>query len=425
MTNKHIINSFFILIFITSFDIIFQENMPTPWLYSTLKIFDEVYIILFLFYTIATTRGRNNKGILKWVFVFFIVGVVGNYMSHSSVKVTFLGAYSTIKSILLFWCLTQYDFSWDDFSQLKKMFMALFPIVVLSYLFDILIPTFRSDIGIVAQAEDIRMGLRSLGGLFNRFTCATLYTLFFFLVTRYYSDVKMLKCKSLLSVFMYVSTFKIKDIIGFLIAFSISIFKKFKSKYIVLVGTVLYGSFFMYQSFMPEHYDQYFNSDDDGNVARVVLVYTSFRILIDNMPFGVGFGMFASPTSQQIESPIYQKYYINHVYGLNYESDGGCFMSDTFWPMIFGETGLLGTLVYLIILYKAFGSYIKGFLKDTSDKRYVMPAFFFIVFLGSSLGKPVFSGPPHSLVVWGIAGIFYSLCKKHYVNTYKGYEISE
>lgn len=62
----------------------------------------------------------------------------------------------------------------------------------------------------------------------------------------------------------------------------------------------------MYQSFMPEHYDQYFNSDDDGNVARVVLVYTSFRILIDNMPFGVGFGMFASPTSQQIESPIYQ-----------------------------------------------------------------------------------------------------------------------
>lgn len=180
MTNKHIINSFFILIFITSFDIIFQENMPIPWLYSTLKIFDEVYIILFLFYTIATTRGRNNKGILKWVFVFFIVGVVGNYMSHSSVKVTFLGAYSTIKSILLFWCLTQYDFSWDDFSQLKKMFMALFPIVALSYLFDILIPTFRSDIGIVAQAEDIRMGLRSLGGLFNRFTCATLYTLFFF-----------------------------------------------------------------------------------------------------------------------------------------------------------------------------------------------------------------------------------------------------
>lgn len=55
-------------------------------------------------------------------------------------------------------------------------------------------------------------------------------------------------------------------------------------------------------------------------------------------------------------------------------------MSDTFWPMIFGETGLLGTLVYLIILYKAFGLYVKGFLKDTSDKRYVMPAFFFIVF---------------------------------------------
>lgn len=55
-------------------------------------------------------------------------------------------------------------------------------------------------------------------------------------------------------------------------------------------------------------------------------------------------------------------------------------MSDTFWPMIFGETGLLGTLVYLIILYKAFGLYVKGFLKDTSDKRYVMPAFSLLFF---------------------------------------------
>lgn len=38
-----------------------------------------------------------------------------------------------------------------------------------------------------------------------------------------------------------------------------------------------------------------------------------------------------------------------------------------------------------------------------------MPAFLFIAFLGFSVGKPVFTGPPHSLVLWGFAGLFYSL----------------
>lgn len=415
MKNKYIITSFFILTFITSFDLIFQENIPTPWLYSILKMFDEVFIIFLLLYTI-TTRKIKNIVILKWTFVFFAVGVIGNYMSHSSVKVSLLGAYSTIKSILLFWCLTQYDFDWKDFHQLKKMFMFLFPIVALSYLLDMLIPSFRHDIGIVSQAEDIRMGIRSLGGLFNRFTCATLYALFFFLSTRYYDDDNKSKSKSWISVFMYVSTFKIKDLIGFLTAFFIATLKRFKPKHIILSGVVLYVAFITYQVLMPEHYNEYFNSDGDGNVARVVLVYTSFKILMDKLPFGVGFGMFASPTSQQIESPVYHNYYIDHVYGLNYDYDGGCFMSDTFWPMIIGETGLLGTLMYLIILYKVFGPYVKGFLRDTSDKRYIMPAFFFIVFMGTSIGKPVFSGPPHSLVIWGLAGIFYSLCKKQYVS---------
>lgn len=413
MSNSIIIKSYFLLFFITSFDIVFDENIPIPVVYSTLKIFDEVYILLLFIYTICTSKVRNNNNVFYLVLIFFIVGVIGNYISNSSLKVTLLGSYSTIKSILLFWSLSQYDFNWDDFSCLKKMIMTLFPIVAISYLLDILIPTFRQDIGIVSQAEDIRMGIRSLGGLFNRFTNATLFALLFYIFSNYYFEEKKQKYKPFMSIFMFFSTLKVKDILGYIIAYLTSRFNTIKIKHLVITIIVLYMFFILYQILMPEHYDNYFNSDADGNIARVVLVYTSIQILINNFPFGVGFGMFASPTSQQIESPIYQHYNIDNVYGLNYDADGGCFMSDTFWPMIFGETGVLGTIIYVIILYKVFGPFIVGFLNNTSDKRYIMPAFIFLVFLGASIGKPVFSGPPHCLAVWGIAGIFSSLSKKN------------
>lgn len=414
MRNKFLIYSYFVTLLVTTFDIVFDENIPLPSFYSAIKMWDELYIGILFVFTLLYKKKKRNNYLLLLLGILLVVGIIGNISYHSSIKTIILGAYSTLKPILLCWSFSQYNFSWADFHKFKKLICSIFPLVFVSYILDLLIPTFRYDIGIVAQAEEVRMGLRSLGGLFNRFTAATMYALLFFLFYKYYD--KKHKWRIIFADFMFFSAMKIKDILGFLLARSFTLFKKFKIKYIVITAVFLYILILIYAQLMPEHYNEYFNSGEDGNIARVVLGYTSLSIMVDKFPFGTGWGLFASPTSQQIESPIYAEYGINNVYGLSYEHDNGVFMSDTFWPMIFGELGFLGTALYIYILWNVFSPFLKGFFKDTSNKNFIMPAFIFITFLGISIGKPVFSGPPHCLLVWGIAGIFYSLKNKNYVS---------
>lgn len=408
MKNRKIILSFYILLFVTSFDILFDENFQYPTVYSILKVFDELYIGFFFIIAIFKNKQREFKT-LVFIFILFLIGTVGNIKNHSAFTTVILGAYSTIKPMLLYWSLAQYNFVWKDFHKLRKLICAIFPLVVVSYILDLAIPSFRSDIGIISQAVEIRMGLRSIGGFFNRFTVATLYALLFYIFYKFYDKDKVSKIKIFFSDFMFLASFKIKDILGFMLARSFYLFKRFKAKYIVIIASIIYLLFLLYANLMPEHYNEYFNSGEDSNVARVVLSYTSIRILKDYFPFGVGWGLFASPTSQQIQSPIYARYGIDDIYGLSYQNDNGVFMSDTFWPMILGETGFLGTIVYLYILYLVFWPFVSNFFIDNRDRKYIMPAFLFIAFLGFSVGKPVFTGPPHSLVLWGFAGLFYSL----------------
>lgn len=415
MGHKYITISFYILILVTTFDILFQENYSIPWFYSAIKMFDEIYVGLFFVYTFLFKNSHKATPLLILLGIFFVIGAVGNYNYHSKLSTVILGAYSTIKPILLFWSFAQYKFIWKDLHSLLKLFGFLFPIVVISYVLDLFIPNFRTTIGTKAQAVEIRMGLRSLGGLFNRFTTATMFGLIYFLYYKYYSNKKFKIWRILFADFMFLSSLKIKDILGFIMARCFSFFKKFRIWYTVVIVAVVFILFNVYAILMPDHYNVYFNSGgDDSNVARVVLVYTSAKIAQDNAPFGVGWGLYASPTSQQIESPVYSEYGIDGVYGLSYRYDGGAYMADTFWPMIVGETGILGTLCYVIILIYIFGPYLKGFFENTSDKRFLMPAFIFIVYLFDSIGKPVFSGPPHALLLWGITGIFYSLRKQKY-----------
>ncbi len=411
--NEIILSSFFLLLFITSFDIIFQENIPLPQIYEVIKLADEIFIVLFFLLTFFSRKISFHKDRLLILLCFFVIcGFCGNINTHSPIKVFLIGMFSTIKPILLFWAFSQYSFKWNQVYNFFRKFNLLFPIIVISYVCDLFIPTFRYDIGIVAQAEDIRMGIRSLGGLFNRFTNGILFALIYYIFYRFYT--KCSKWKYYFAVFMIISSLKIKDIFGFFVGNTLLYFHKFKKRYLIIVGIGLFVLFNAYATLMPEHYGKYIGNKDRSNIARVVLYETSFKILIDYFPFGVGFGKFASPTTQQYQSKIYADYGIDNVYGLSYgEYDGGLFMADTFWPMIFGETGILGTVLYILILSYCFKPFVKGFFKDTRDLHFIFPAFLFFVFLVASVGKPVFNGPPHCLVLWGVAGIFKSLSTKN------------
>ncbi|MBA3925442.1 hypothetical protein [Listeria rustica] len=86
-----------------------------------------------------------------------------------------------------------------------------------------------------------------------------------------------------------------------------------------------------------------------GNTeARGVLLRTSVEIADKHMPFGAGLGMFGSNASRLHYSPLYWEYQISRVWGLS--SINPAFITDSYWAMIIGETGILG-VIFLIALF--------------------------------------------------------------------------
>lgn len=85
----------------------------------------------------------------------------------------------------------------------------------------------------------------------------------------------------------------------------------------------------------------------DGS-ARAEITRASLRIARDFFPVGTGFASFGSVFSAQgsFYSPVYYEYGLNEVWGLS--PDDTFFLSDTFWPTVLGQFGVLGLLLYLV-----------------------------------------------------------------------------
>ena len=88
----------------------------------------------------------------------------------------------------------------------------------------------------------------------------------------------------------------------------------------------------------------YFFSSIQGDSARYQLLIKSFDIMKDHFPIGSGFGTYASYYSGKYYSPLYSTYGLTGVHGLT--RDNTAFMSDSFWPMVIGQTGFIGVAAY-------------------------------------------------------------------------------
>lgn len=85
---------------------------------------------------------------------------------------------------------------------------------------------------------------------------------------------------------------------------------------------------------------------DSEDMARPILYNTSVVIAQDYFPLGSGFGSFAVDASKVWYSPIYDKYGISNVWGLSRDYDE--FVADTFFPVIVGQFGVVGIILFFL-----------------------------------------------------------------------------
>lgn len=115
-----------------------------------------------------------------------------------------------------------------------------------------------------------------------------------------------------------------------------------------------------------EQIEFYFFSSIQGDSARYQLLIKSLEIAKDHFPLGAGFGTFGSYYSGRVYSPLYFIYGLTMVHGLTVRDTS--FMSDSFWPMVIGQTGFIGTL--------AFALAIMGLFREIQKVRINSPALY-------------------------------------------------
>lgn len=91
-------------------------------------------------------------------------------------------------------------------------------------------------------------------------------------------------------------------------------------------------------------FDAYYVSGlSNEYLARPMTYKTSLKILCDYLPFGPGFGTFACNGAWQYYSPLYYKYKLNDIWGLD---EGGGFICDAYYPTL-AQFGIVGVFFFL------------------------------------------------------------------------------
>lgn len=91
-------------------------------------------------------------------------------------------------------------------------------------------------------------------------------------------------------------------------------------------------------------FDAYYVSGlSNDELARPMTYKTSLKILYDYFPFGSGMGSFACNGAWKYYSPLYYKYKLNDIWGLD---EGGGFICDAYYPTL-AQFGIVGVFFFL------------------------------------------------------------------------------
>ena len=92
-------------------------------------------------------------------------------------------------------------------------------------------------------------------------------------------------------------------------------------------------------------FDLYYVSGINEDMARPATYRTSLKILVDYIPFGPGMGTFGTMGARDFYSPLYYKYELSHIWGL--DPVNPMFLADAFYPTL-AQYGIVGVILFCI-----------------------------------------------------------------------------
>jgi len=147
--------------------------------------------------------------------------------------------------------------------------------------------------------------------------------------------------------------------------------------------------------------------------ARAALYQTSAAIARDDFPLGVGLGRFGSGVSRAPYSPVYARYGLDKIDGLSPQHSN--FVSDTFWPRVLGETGVIGLLALLVftaVLTLQVWRATRALTLDGVARAFLLGTWMvFVAGLVETLASSMFDSPPRIYLLFGAVGVALSVAR--------------
>lgn len=128
---------------------------------------------------------------------------------------------------------------------------------------------------------------------------------------------------------------------------------------------------------------------ETGLLARMMLYVTSIEVLTDYFPFGSGFASFASFSSGVYYSPLYAKYGIDKIWGMN--STDYSYIADTYYPCL-AQFGVVGVLLFIGFFFFIARKAFLIFKKTQEPKNLVISLLIIGYFLIESIADATFTG---------------------------------
>ncbi len=184
---------------------------------------------------------------------------------------------------------------------------------------------------------------------------------------------------------------------------------------VILLSFVLLGDFYaetlVRYGADPDAIGEILADQPDADVIssvqpRVALAVGSIAIARDELPFGAGLGRFGSHMSREEYSPLYTEFGLDKIYGLSQAFPIA--VTDNFWPMILGETGVIGLLacgVFIASLTRSLWI-AAGAMAAIAVHAFALGALLvFVEAIVRSMVSPVFVASPIAVLVFGTAAL--------------------
>jgi hypothetical protein len=352
----------------------------------------------------------------RWFLLYLAAGATSSVVNDVPVYLGIFDAFLFLKGILFGYAVSQLDWSLPDLKRLiiigGRVSVAVLLFTTLNLIFG---HTWYADFA-SHGTESVRGGITALIGPFDHpgpfGQMMSLMSLAFLLYRLILADSKRSSQASLLGfaittlgVLISVRRKAFVGLLGAAISVSLLIRRTRLSTSLVLAVLILLFvtvGWNTFASILSHTYNEYIGHA--GTAARTVLYSTSFELAKIDFPFGAGLGRYGGAIAAEYYSPVYVHYGFLHVYGLE---PRGNFTTDTFWPAILGEAGIIGVIGYfggLVAMTKTMAS-----LRDSEVREIrflgLLGFAWSVEFLIESVAEPAYSSPPLFPLLFGLVGI--------------------